>query len=78
MRTKTLKIENPATTGGYGEDKMGVKASIEVVMVCENESDRTRALFALDAIWRDLFGKLDGLTHNEALPASEAAGEVEE
>ena len=73
MRTTKLNVVNPKRATGYDADKLSVTASIEIVLECTNEADQVRAMFALDTIWRECFSKLDGLTHNEPLPASEDA-----
>jgi hypothetical protein len=75
MITKKLTIENPKQVTGYGAEKLEVAASLAIEMQCSSPADQVRALFALDAIWREAFAKLDALTHNDPLPASESSQE---
>ena len=71
MRTQKLTIENPKRDSGYGSDKFIVKAAITIELLCDDDADQARVLFALDTLWRDIYTRLDTLTHNAPLPAAD-------
>ena len=75
-RTTKFTIVNPKRGAGYGSDSSKpVSASVEIELACESDADQTRALFALDEVWRELNTKLLKFTRNAPIAVSD---EIEE